>query len=140
MNAIDTNVWVYRHDTRDPQKQHVAMNLISTVQQPVLPWQVGCEFIAASRKLASLGFDEAKVWSALAAMQTMAALVLMPTPQLWLDAQSLQTRHTLSFWDTLLGGACIHGGVTTLYTEDMGAPRQIESLSLVNPFLAAQTP
>ncbi len=66
--------------------------------------------------------------------QTIASAVLMPTPQLWQDAQSLQTRHSLSFWDALLVAACIHKGVQTLYSEDMGAPRQIDGLSLVNPF------
>jgi len=140
MNVIDTNIWIYRHDTRDPQKRLVAKNLISTVQPMALPWQVGSEFIAASRKLIPLGFDEAKAWAALAKMQAMATLVLMPTPQLWLDAQSLQTRHTLSFWDALLVAACIRGGVAVLYTEDVRAPRQIDSLSLVNPFLTLNNP
>jgi predicted nucleic acid-binding protein len=140
MNVIDTNIWIYRHDVRDPQKQLVAKNLISSIGPLVLPWQVGCEFIAASRKLAPLGFDEAKAWAALGQMQAMATVVLMPVPQLWQDAQSLQGRHSLSFWDALLIAACIHGGVQVLYTEDMGAPRQIDGLSLVNPFLPGQTP
>ncbi len=65
MNAIDTNIWIYRYDARDPKKHSVAKNLISTVRPLALPWQVGCEFIAASRKLAHLGFDEAKAWAAL---------------------------------------------------------------------------
>src|SRR2546422_344216 len=114
MNVIDTNIWIYHHDTRDPQKQLVAKTLISTLRPLALPWQVGCEFLAASRKLAPLGFDAAKAWSALANMRLVATVVLMPTPQLWQDAQSLQARHTLSFWDALLVAACIHGGVQVL--------------------------
>jgi predicted nucleic acid-binding protein len=47
-------------------------------------------------------------------MQAMAAAVLMPVPQLWQEAESLQARHNLSRWDALLVAACIHGGVTTL--------------------------
>src|SRR6266849_1450306 len=117
MNVIDTNIWVYRHDKRDPQKQFVAKNLISTIRPLALPWQVGCEFIAASRKLVPTGFSEADAWAALADMQTIAAMVLMPIPRLWTDAQSLQTRHTLSFWDALLVAACLHAGVHVLYTE-----------------------
>lgn len=140
MNAIDTNIWVYRHDSRDPQKHAVAVKLISTIQPLALPWQIGCEFIAASRKLAHLGFDEAKAWAALARMQALASAVVMPTVQLWQDCQSMQTRHSLSFWDALLVTTCIDAGVTTLYTEDMGAPRQIDSLTLVNPFLPPPPP
>ena len=30
--------------------------------------------------------------------------------------------------------ACKDAGVTTLYTEDIGAPRKIDSVELVNPF------
>jgi predicted nucleic acid-binding protein len=140
MNVIDTNIWIYRHDTRDPQKQLIAKNLISTVRPLALPRQIGCEFIAASRKLIPLGFDEAKAWAALTKMQAMSALVPMPTPQLWQDAKSLQARHTLSVWDALLVAACIHEGAKVLYTEDMGAPRQIDNLTLVNPFLLGTIP
>jgi predicted nucleic acid-binding protein len=140
MNAIDTNVWIYRHDTRDPHKQTVARRLVSTVRPIVLPWQVGCEFMAATRKLAPLGFDAAMAWDALTDMQAIATTVLLPDIQLWQDAQSLQARHILSFWDALLVAACLHGGVKTLYTEDMGSPRQIDGLLLVNPFLPAPTP
>ncbi len=120
MNVIDTNVWIDSHDTRDPTKQALAQNLIGSLRPLALPWQVGCEFIAAGRKLAALGFAEA---------------VLLPAPQLWPAARDLQSRYALSFWDALLVGAPIQGGVQTLYTEDMGAPRVIDGLSLVNPFL-----
>ena len=140
MNAIDTNIWIYRHDTRDLQKQLVAKNLISTIRPLALPWQVGCEFVAASRKLAPLGFDEKQAWAALADMQVIANTILIPSPMLWQEASSLQQRHALSVWDALLVAACIHGVVSMLYTEDMGAPRQIDGLSLVNPFLPGTTP
>jgi predicted nucleic acid-binding protein len=133
MNVIDTNIWIYRHDSRDPHKQLVAKQLITNITPLVLPWQIGCEFIAACRKLATIGFDETQAWAALADMQAI-AVVLMPTPQLWQDTQSLQVRHLLSLWDALLIAACLRGGVQTLYTEDMGAPRVVDSLTLVNPF------
>ena len=140
MNAIDTNIWIYSHDTRDAHKQAVAQSLIAKLRSLALPWQIGCEFIAASRKLAPMGFDTAHAWTALADMQSMANAVLMPVPQLWPAAQALQARHMLSFWDALLVAACIDGGVTALYTEDMGSTRQIDGLSLINPFLPTAVP
>jgi predicted nucleic acid-binding protein len=130
----------YIATTRDPHKQSVARQLVSTVRPIVLPWQVGCEFMAATRKLAPLGFDAAMAWAAMADMQTIATAVLLPDIQLWQHTQSLQIQHMLSFWDALLVASCIHGGVTVLYTEDMGAPSQIDSLLLVNPFLPALAP
>src|SRR5687767_4382435 len=136
MNAIDTNIWLYSHDVRDRNKQTVAQNLIASTPSLALPWQVGCEFIAGSRKLAPHGFDEAKAWLALDAMQAMATSVLLPTPPLWAAAKDLQQRYSLSFWDALLIATCIRDGVHVLYTEDIGAPRSIDSLTLTNPFLA----
>jgi predicted nucleic acid-binding protein len=134
MNAIDTNVWVYTHDTRDRRKQQLAQQVIASARPFVLPWQIGCEFVAASRKLAGLGFTEAQAWQGLADMRVAADEVLLPDEQLWAEAQGLQSRHALSFWDALLVAACLRGGVQILYTEDMGAPRVIDGLSLVNPF------
>ena len=140
MNAIDTNVWVYLHDTRDPRKQAVAQQVIAGTRPIALPWQVGCEFVAASRKLAAVGFTEPHAWAALAAMRALADVILLPVPDLWPETQALQSRHSLSFWDALLGATCIRGGVKVLYTEDLGAPRSIDGLSLVDPFRAPPTP
>ncbi len=136
MNAIDTNIWIYRHDSRDRQKQSIADQLIVTVRPQVLLWQVGCEFVAASRKLAVIGFTRDHAWAALADMQNIAAQVALPEVRLWTYAQALQALYALSFWDAVLVAACNLSGVQTLYTENMGAPRVVDGLSLVNPFLA----
>jgi predicted nucleic acid-binding protein len=135
MNAVDTNIWIYQHDSRDPAKQQAAKDLIAHVRPLVLLWQVGCEFIAASRKLAALGFTEDQAWAELVYMQSIAT-VRLPDVAVWTRAHDLQTRFSLSFWDALLVAACLQAGVQTLYTEDIGAPRVIDGLSLVNPFLA----
>ena len=135
MNAIDTNVWLYAHDTRDPAKQQVAQQLIANLRPLALPWQVGCEFIAASRKLAAAGFSESQAWTALHLMQSLADEILLPRPDLWPATESLQSRYSLSFWDALLVAGCLQGGVEVLHTEDIGAPRTIDGLSLINPFV-----
>ena len=81
MNAINVNIWIYSHDVRDPDKQLLAQQLIATVRPLALPWQVGCEFIAACRKLAASGFDDTMAWSALGDMKAMANVILLPTPR-----------------------------------------------------------
>jgi predicted nucleic acid-binding protein len=111
MNAIDTNIWLYSHDSRDPPKQRKAQALIATTRPLALPWQVGCEFVAASRKLAPAGFTEDSAWQSLQAMQQMADVILLPVPGVWLDTYHLHSRYSLSFWDALLAAACIHDGV-----------------------------
>jgi predicted nucleic acid-binding protein len=82
MIALDTNIWLYSHDTRDPRKQAVAQQLIATARPLALPWLVGCEFVAASRKLTAAGFPEAHAWKALARMRVLADVILLPVPDL----------------------------------------------------------
>jgi predicted nucleic acid-binding protein len=128
MNVLDTNIWIYSHDSRDAVKQDRAQRLIEELRPLALPWQVGCEFIAASRKLAGQGFDEDKAWKALVVMRSLADSILLPTLELWEDAHSLQSRHSFSFWDALLIASCIRGRVQTLHTEDMGRPESSMAL------------
>ena len=62
MNAVDTNVLIYTFDPRDPVKQQKARHLTTNLASSALLWQVACEFIAASRKLAPFGFTQAQAW------------------------------------------------------------------------------
>jgi predicted nucleic acid-binding protein len=55
MIALDTNVLIYCCDRRDARRQQLALDLVAGTTDGVLPWQVACEFIAASRKLADQG-------------------------------------------------------------------------------------
>ena len=62
MNAVDTNVLIYVRDPRDRAKQKRAVELTTGLSDGALLWQVACEFIAASRKLAPFGFTQAQAW------------------------------------------------------------------------------
>ena len=88
MNAHDTNIWIYTHDARDPVKQLKAQQVIAATQPFALLWQVGCEFLAASRKLQALGFTEDNAWQALLDMQVAAVITLFPDTTVWPDARS----------------------------------------------------
>src|SRR5258706_15633203 len=112
MNALDTNILVYAHDARDARKQTIALQLIKTARPLALPWQVGCEFLAASRKLKALPRDEA--WNFLDDFQRVVQLILLPEPRLWSQCRVLEQKHGLSFWDALIVGACLNGSVQTL--------------------------
>jgi predicted nucleic acid-binding protein len=50
-------------------------------------------------------------------------------------ALDLAGRFSLSHWDSMILGACKEAAVTKLYTEDMGSPRIIDGIELVNPLL-----
>lgn len=134
MIALDTNIWIYSHDNRDTRKQLRAQELIRTVSPLALIWQVGCEFIAASRKLESFGFSQEDAWAALDDMCGMADAIFMPEEELWPESRLLQERYALSFWDALIVAACQNAGVQILYSEDFGSPRHFNGLTIINPF------
>jgi predicted nucleic acid-binding protein len=136
MNALDTNVWIYCHDRRDPRKQKIAQQLVETVRPMALVWQVGCEFIAAARKLEPFGFPLSAAWEALGEMQTMADTVVLPKVEFWPRCRALQRQYGLQFWDALIVVACLSDRVTTLYSEDLCGRDGVENLKIVNPFAA----
>jgi predicted nucleic acid-binding protein len=135
MIVLDTNIWVYAHDDRDLRKRDIALQLIKTARPLALPWQVGCEFIAASRKLQPFGMSQDDAWNFLQDMQRSADLLLLLDPVLWTQSRALAQRHGLSFWDALLVAACLGGGVRQLYSEDIAVRgRTMPGLMPVNPF------
>ncbi|HEX3357187.1 MAG TPA: PIN domain-containing protein [Tepidisphaeraceae bacterium] len=135
MIVLDTNIWIYCHDKRDPRKQAIAQELVSSATPLLLIWQIGCEFIAAARKLSNEGFSETNAWDALEDMRQMADAISLPDLADWAMARSLQTTDNLSFWDAMLVASCQRSQTIKLYTEDMGSPRRIGTLDLINPFL-----
>jgi predicted nucleic acid-binding protein len=57
MNAMDTNILVYAHDPTDPAQQKCARDLVETLADPVLLWQVAIEHLSAIHKLKNKGMD-----------------------------------------------------------------------------------
>lgn len=133
MNAVDTNVLIYVQDSRDPVKQATATALVSNLPDGVLLWQVACEYLAASRKLAPLGYNRAQAFRDLNNWRSVWTTKL-PSWAVLDKAEVLGNRFNLSFWDAMIVAACLEGGVSMLYSEDFDAYKQIDGLQLVNPF------
>lgn len=135
MNAVDTNIIIYVNDPRDPVKQRVAISLISNLVEGVLLWQVACEYLAASRKLESLGYDRAQAYQYIRDLGQVWYTAL-PKWSVVERAESLMDRFSLSHWDSMIIAACLEVNVQTLYTEDLGYSN-IDGLEIVNPFTTA---
>ena len=134
MNAVDTNVLIYAYDPRDAAKQNKAVNLIASLTDGVLLWQVACEYIAASRKLAAYGLSQPQAWRHLQQLRGVWPLVL-PTPTVLDEAERLVSSGNLSIWDALMVAACVESGVTTLYSEDFDASTTpLTGVQIINPF------
>jgi len=134
MTAFDTNVLIYACDKANPHRQKRAIELFTATNDGVLLWQVACEFIAASRKLASQGFTPQDAWSRLAEFCDVFPLVL-PSEPMMAKAQALHLRDGWSFWDAMIAAACEVAKVKRLYTEDMPGRSTSGSLEIVNPFV-----
>jgi predicted nucleic acid-binding protein len=133
MNAVDTNVIIYAHDGREPRKQRIALELLRDLEDGVLLWQVACEFLAAARKLAAHGFNLAAAEREVDGFRRLWS-TLLPTWSVFDRASALRRSRAISFWDSLIVAACLEGGVTKLYSEDLAGHGKIGSLEIVDPF------
>lgn len=134
MNAVDTNVLIYARDPRDPVKHQKARAITASMTNGALLWQVACEFIAASRKLTSVGYTQAQAWRELEQLRVIWRLIL-PSENVFVRAESLTATHNLSFWDAMIIAACVEGGITRLYTEDFDdSLSKATGVEIINPF------
>ncbi|MEK7412374.1 MAG: nucleic-acid-binding protein, contains PIN domain protein [Planctomycetota bacterium] len=107
--------------------------LVATKGSTVLLWQVLAESVNQLRlwknqdELSDSQFDQY-----VQNFRTVFALAV-PTLAVLDHALALAKRYSLSHWDSLILGACKEAGVTVLYTEDMGSPRVIDTIQLINP-------
>jgi predicted nucleic acid-binding protein len=139
MNAVDTNILLYSVDDTEPTKQVKAQRqlhqLVAQSEPTILLWQVLAETVHQLRRWQNKGelteqeFDQH--------FQTFRTLFPLAVPSLsTLDhALDLGKRYSLAYWDSMILGACVEAAVTTLFTEDMGSPRTIDQIRLVNPLI-----
>ena len=133
MNAVDTNVLLYVHDPREPEKRKAAVSLLLSLEDGVLVWQVACEYIAACRKLAPYGYDPNQAWSDVRDLASVWT-VLLPDWSVLAKAEQLSNHHKLSIWDSMIVASCLVGGVGRLYSEDFSGHPKVETVEIVNPF------
>ena len=138
MNAVDTNVFLYSVDRNEPAKQLKAQQLLqqlrSAPEPTVLLWQVLGELAQQLRRWRDQGrLTPAEYLQHIQAFRHLFPLAI-PEAQAFDSALDLGERFSLSHWDRMVLGACYVDGVTRLYTEDMGAPRRIDAIELINPF------
>jgi predicted nucleic acid-binding protein len=138
MNAIDTNVLLYSVDPKELVKKPKAELLIRQLLaggNAVIFWQVIAESIQQLRRWKDRGdLSDAEFDQHVQHFRVLFPL-MVPTISVLDHALDLAKRYSLSHWDSMILGACKDVGVTTLYTEDMGAPRSIDGIQLINPLI-----
>ena len=134
---LDTNIFIYGYDSRDPVKQSIADNLVRSLAidaEAVISYQVIQEFFnwALVKGPVKMPHDDAQHYLATTFRPPH---VVPPSIGLVSDAIRLQDRYRLSWYDSLIVSAAQHGGCKILYSEDLQHGQQFGAVTVKNPFL-----
>jgi len=133
---IDTNVFVYQLDTRDPRKHAIADAIVGAAlanANACISFQVIQECLNTVLRKAEIALDAAAtrlyLETVLVPLQHIASSVA-----LYRSALDLQQRWTYSFYDALIVAAALEAGCRRLLSEDLQHGQRIGSLRIENPF------
>lgn len=136
---VDTNVFVYLHDTDEPEKRQRAREELSALLETstlVVSTQVLQElYVTLTRKLARPMDPE----NARAAIEDLSKLsVVQIDPPMVLRAIDLSEESRVSLWDALILRAAHEAGCQTVLTEDLQDGWKILGLAVRSPFRGIQ--
>jgi predicted nucleic acid-binding protein len=134
---LDTNIFVYGYDERDPIKQSIADGLVRSLViegEAVISYQVIQEFfnivmLKIPHKMPH-GDAQQYLLTTFRPMHTVA-----PSHALISDAIRIQERYRLSWYDSLIVSAAQQAGCSILYSEDLQHGQQFGLVAVQNPFL-----
>ena len=133
---IDTNLWAYRLDGREPEKSTRIASWLADITRNhdvVISTQVLIELRSfASRKLQP-PLSHQQITAMLEALSGFD--VVGTDANLVLDAHELAIRETISWFDALIVEAAIRSRCEVLFSEDLSHGRTIGTLELINPLL-----
>lgn len=131
---IDTNLWAYRLDRREPQKAaRIAAWLrdVAAEHEIVVSTQVLVELRSVLKRKFDPPFDPASTEAALVALTH---FEVVPTDHhLVLDAHALAVREQLAWFDALVVEAALRSGCAVLFSEDLQHGRRFGELEVRNP-------
>ena len=134
---LDTNIFVYCFDDRQPEKKVRSLALIAEALQTgdgIISTQVMQEFlnVATCKFSVPLKPEDGKVYL----QKVMYPLChVFPDLDLYQTALDILRETGYSFYDSLILSGAIRGGCTILYSEDLQAGQQVDRVKIVNPFL-----
>jgi predicted nucleic acid-binding protein len=132
---LDTNVLVYADDSRYPEKQKRAVELIDQALREnalVLSAQVLQEYFVAITGKLGVPVPIARSQVSLYRLTD----VILPDVDDILAAIDLHQLRGFSFWDCLVIRTALIGRCSVLYSEDLQHGQRIDSLTIVDPFRA----
>ena len=133
---IDTNLFVYSFDDRQPLKKERALALIQEALKTgrgMISTQVIQEFLNVATQKFSVPM---KIEGA----RTYLRLVMNPLCQiypslaLYESCLELQAETKYSFYDSLILAAAVQGGCEILYSEDLQDGQVVRGVKIANPY------
>ena len=135
---VDTNVLVYARDARDPVKQEAAEHWLRTLwaaRSGRVSSQVLSEYYVVVTEKHRPGIDREE---ARADIRSLMSWGPIPVGSVVIQgAWTIQDRHGLSWWDSLIVSAAQVAGCTFLLTEDLEHERVFDGVQVVDPFQTA---
>ncbi|MDI9333658.1 MAG: PIN domain-containing protein [Cytophagales bacterium] len=137
---VDTNIWVYAADEREPEKQAIAQSYLSNLERHhtiVLSTQVMQEFFNVTTRSGKELLSHDVAFGYLADMSNFS--VMESSAQSVMNATALMREHKLSWWDALIVEAAIRAKADRLASEDGQAGRKFGKLIVENPFIVKKS-
>lgn len=134
VDFIDSNIFIYLFDDRDPAKRSEADRIVGNALATgtgVISFQVVQETLnVLSRKLKAPADDVGRFLDAV----LIPLWRVSPSAELYREAIRIQARLGFSFYDAMIVAAARDFGCRRLLSEDLQDGQQIGDLSIVNPF------
>lgn len=133
---LDTNVFVYAFDTREPAKSQRAAELIRSAvasRRGVVSYQVVQEFFNIALTRFAKPFSTREAEDSLA-VTFKPILAVHSSPRLVMEALRVHGQYQFSWYDALIVAAALQAECSVLYTEDMQHGQRVGDLKIQNPF------
>lgn len=133
---LDTNIFVYAYDIRDPRKQARARQLIRETLEAgtgVISYQVIHEFFNVALVKNPVRMSPGDAWRYLDAVFRRMGNVAS-SAELIADAIGLHDRQRLNWYDSLIVAAALQAQCSVLYSEDFQHGRSFGQLRVEDPF------
>ena len=138
---VDTNILMYAHDATAGAKHERARDLVEELwrtRSGVVSTQVLQELCVNLRRKAGQPLDMKNTREIVT--DYLSWEVVVNTGESILEAQEIENRHGISFWDALVVQAAESSGAAVLYSEDLSDGQRYGSVRVVNPLAAGRTP
>ena len=133
MKFIDSNVFIYAADSKNPVKRSIARKLISVAVASggcKINVQVLNEFSSVAYRKLGLTIDEIKAY-----LEMFRALTILPVPaDVTEKGLDVMQRYGLQFYDSLLLVAASESGCSEFISEDLNDGQIYCGMKAANPF------